>query len=106
MKKLMCLILALIFTVLLATMAMATTEEVDDPLVPQSSNTVTTTQYDEINEFDDDPVPESGPPETEITDDILPQTGGIPAEVFYVLGGILILSAVLLLSKKNKPSTK
>lgn len=106
MKKLICLLLALLFTVLFTTIAMAETNEIDDPLVPLSPDTVTTTQYDEINEFEDDPIPESGPPDTEIPDEALPQTGGIPVEVFYVAGGICILSAILLLGRKRKPSTK
>lgn len=83
---------------------MAATDEMDDPLAPQSPDTVTDAQYGEI--IEDDETPESGSPEVEILDEKLPQTGGVPAEVFYVLGGICILSAVLLLSKKNKPSEK
>ncbi len=105
MKKLICLLLAIIFTFVFATMAMAT-DDIDDPLAAQSPDTVTTTQYDEIDEFDDDSIPESGSPEIEIPDEVLPQTGGIPAEVFYVVGGICILGAVLLLGRKSKPSTK
>jgi len=48
-------------------------------------------------EFEDDETPMGGP-----SIDTLAQTGGIPAEVFYVLGGVCILGAILLLSKKTK----
>ncbi len=104
MKKLICLLVALVLTFLLTTMALAATDDIDDPLVPQSPATVTATQYGEI--FEEDPIPESGPPDIEIPDEALPQTGGIPVEVFYVAGGICILSAVLLIGRKSKPSAK
>jgi len=92
-----------------AVMAMADTEEeiaevIDEPLAPQSSDTVTAAQYDEI--IEDEDTPESGPPDVEIPDEQLPQTGGIPAEVFYVIGGVCILSAILLLGRKSKAAEK
>jgi len=102
-KKLICLLMALLFTVFFACMAMAETEQTDDPLAPQSAVTVHDSQYESI---EDEEVPESGPPEVEILDEKLPQTGGIPVEVFYIAGGICIISAVLLISRKNKPSEK
>jgi LPXTG-motif cell wall-anchored protein len=36
----------------------------------------------------------------------LPKTGGIPAELFYVVGGLLIVSALLITVKRSKASAK
>lgn len=86
--------------------------KIDDPLVPTSPDTVTETQYGEIDEFEDEPVAESGITLAEFEEETipeggeLPQTGGIPAEAFYVIGGIFIISAVILLTRKSKPSAK
>lgn len=107
MKKKICLLLALLFTFLFAFSAFAATDDTNDPLLlPTSSDTVTGDQY---GEFDDNPVPETAPIVEIIEEELpeaLPQTGGIPAEAFYIIGGICIISAILLLVKKEKPSTK
>lgn len=105
MKRVLCLLLALLFTLIFTTMVFAANEQIEDPLLPTSPDIVIEEQYGNIQEFEDDPNPESAPT-MEILDEELPQTGGIPAEAFYILGGICIVSAVLLLSRKSKPSTK
>lgn len=86
------------------TMVFAAGDSIDlkNPLAQVGSNVVIVDQY---GEFEDELNPQS-PPNIEITDKALPQTGGIPAEAFYIVGGICILSAVLLLTKKTKSSTK
>lgn len=87
-----------------ATMVFATDDNIDlkNPLAQVSANVVTVDQY---GEFENELIPQS-PPTIVITDEALPQTGGIPAEAFYIVGGICILSAVLLLTRKTKSSTK
>lgn len=106
MKKTLCLILALLFTFLFTTMVFAATDDIEDPLTPLSSDIVTDEQYEEIEE---ELTPEAAPV-IDISDqavpEALPQTGGIPAEVFYIVGGICILSAILLLTRTNKSSAK
>lgn len=105
LKKMICLLLALLFTLLFTLSAFAATEDISDPLL-STSGTVTDDQYGEREEeFEDEDTPEA-PPVIEITDEALPQTGGIPAEAFYILGGLCIVSAILLLTRKEKPSTK
>ena len=106
MKKKICLLLALLFTLLFTLSAFAATDDINDPLLSTGSGTVTDDQYGEIEEeFEDEDTPEA-PPVIEITDEVLPQTGGIPAEAFYIIGGLCIVSAILLLVRKEKPSTK
>ncbi len=36
----------------------------------------------------------------------LPKTGGIPSEAFYIVGGLLIVSALAISMKKVKPASK
>lgn len=102
----LCLILVLLFTFLFTLSAFAVTDDINDPLSSTGLGAVTDDQYGEIEEeFEDDDTPEA-PPVIEITDEALPQTGGIPAEAFYIIGGLCIVSAILLLTRKEKPSTK
>ncbi|MCI6851816.1 MAG: LPXTG cell wall anchor domain-containing protein [Clostridiales bacterium] len=37
---------------------------------------------------------------------VLPETGGIGTTIFYVLGGLLVLTAVVLLVTKKRMSAK
>jgi LPXTG-motif cell wall-anchored protein len=108
-KRALCLLLALLFTFTFTTMVFAADEKIDDPLLPTSPDIVIEEQYGNIQEFEDDPTPETAPVVDILEEELpeaLPQTGGIPAEVFYIIGGICIISAVLLLSRKSKPSAK
>ncbi len=108
-KRALCLLLALLFALTFTTMVFAANEQIDDPLLPTSPDTVIKEQYGELEEFEDDPNPESAPVVDIVDEELpeaLPQTGGIPAEVFYIIGGTCILSAVFLLSRKSKPSAK
>jgi LPXTG-motif cell wall-anchored protein len=104
-KKALCPLLALLFTLMFATVVFAATDN-NDPLLSTSPDTVINAQYGEKTDEID--------PETDFTMEImeeeipqaLPQTGGVPAEVFYIIGGICIISAILLLSRKSNTSTK
>ena len=105
MKKILCLLLALLFTLMFTTVVFAATGD-NNPLLPTSPDTVTKTQYGEKtyeSEFETDFI-------TEISEDeipqALPQTGGIPSEVYYIIGGVCIISAILLLTRKSNPSAK
>lgn len=103
------IVLVLISTLLFTTVVFAANDKINDPLLPTSPDTVTERKYGEPNEFEDDPVPETAPVIDIIEGEIpeaLPQTGGIPAEAFYIAGGICILSAILLLTKNNETSSK
>lgn len=94
MKKVAILVLVAIFTIMLAIPSLA---------APDLGAGVTTTanQYDKSNtnsnkdssltNFEETAVPKA-----------LPKTGGIPAAAFYVVGGICIVSALLLSRKKAK----
>lgn len=105
MKKMLCLILALLFTFLFTLSAFAATNDIDDSLLSTGAGVVDEQYGNKEEKFDDDDVPEA-PPIIEIKDEALPQTGGIPAEAFYIIGGICIISAILLLVRKERPSTK
>lgn len=102
MKRALFLSLILLFLLLFTTMVLATTDnDIEDPLAPLSPDIVTNEQY---KEFDDPLIPQSPPDVEEQSPGKLPQTGGIPAEVFYITGGICILSAILLSTGKSKSS--
>ncbi len=81
-------------------------DDIDDPLAPLSPDIVTKQQY---GDFEEELTPES-PPVIDIEDDeipeALPQTGGIPAEAFYIAGGVCILSAILILTRNSKSTDK
>lgn len=121
MKKAICLLMTLIFTFLFAFMSFAENEViVDDPTAPGSGQTVIQDMYDEevpqsppedsndsndsgdlsvlevtVENIEDSTVPASGE---------LVQTGGIPAYVFYVIGGVCIVAAIVLATRKGKES--
>ena len=104
MKKFFCLFLALVFTIMMTSVCFA---EVNDPLQSTNLNTTTNKQY---VEFEEDITPEGDPKDIEFEEEKvpkdLPKTGGIPAEAFYVLGGICIASAVIVSRGKAKTSSK
>jgi len=99
MKRISFLSLVLLYSLLFTTIVLATTDNIDDPLAPLSPETVTNRQYEE---FDEPQIPQSPPDADEEYYGKLPQTGGIPAEVFYIAGGICVLSGALLLTGKSK----
>lgn len=113
MKKLMSLILVMIFVFMLATVTYAANDGTDtdilDSGVPGTpvENVLDRTYMDL---FDEDvagggdngssteiiDIMEEEPPKA----DALPQTGGIPAEVFYGIGALFIIAALILSRKK------
>jgi LPXTG-motif cell wall-anchored protein len=105
MKRILFLSLILLFLFLLTTVVFSA-DDIDDPLAPLSPDIVTNDRY---KPFDEELIPES-PPVIDIEDDeipeALPQTGGIPAEAFYIAGGVCILSAILILTTKSKSTDK
>lgn len=118
MKKITCLVLALIFTLALPTLAFAAGEDIIDENNPVSApQNVQDEMYGE-DEFDilDEPIPEAGVEgkqavtehEVTIEDADTPasaqlvQTGGVPAYLFYAAGGVCILAAIILATRKSK----
>lgn len=111
MKKLMSLILVMILVFMLATVTYAANDGTDilDSGVPGApvENVLDKTYMDL---FDEDvagggdngssteiiDIMEEEPPKA----DVLPQTGGIPAEAFYVIGALFIIAALILSRKK------
>jgi len=66
-------------------------EEIDDDSVPESQNKETSAKVIEVE--DEEPV------KADAT--ALPKTGGIPAEIFYSAGALLIVGALILSIKKS-----
>lgn len=84
MRKLICLLLIIIFTVIFTTLAFAEGKNVNAKMyVPES--------FDIKNQN----VPQSGE---------LVQTGGIPAGLFYGAGGLCIVGALVISRKKSTDS--
>ncbi len=104
MKKLMSLILTLIFVFMLGTITYAANDgtDVPDTEVPGAPTiNVTDDMYPDL--FDEDAaggdtidIAEEEPPKA----DALPATGGIPAEIFYLIGALFIVTALILSRKK------
>lgn len=111
--------MVLVFTFVFACMSFAENEAIiEDPTAPGSGQTVVQDMYDEevpqsppedsgdsgdyaaayqlaIASIEDQDIPASGE---------LVQTGGVPAYVFYIAGGICILAAIVLATRKGKES--
>lgn len=68
------------------------------------AESVTSSMYGEMEEHAN--TESNIPNEFITTSNMLPQTGGIPAEVFYGLGGIFLLSSACLLCINAKLSKK
>lgn len=110
MKKLMSLILVLIFAFTIGTIAYAAEGDIDitEPKVPAAPvENVLDDTYEDLQDEDiaaGDPdtsfetvdIGEEEPPKA----DALPDTGGIPAEVFYAIGALFIVAALILFRKK------
>lgn len=111
MKKLISLILVLVFVLMLGTVTYAANEGTDiiETEVPGApAINVTDDMYPDL--FDEGvagggstgtsvetiDILEEEPPKA----DALPATGGIPAEVFYVIGALFIVAALILSRKK------
>lgn len=113
MRKLFGIILILIFVFSIGSTSFAATNGVNvpDPQVPGApAQNVDNSTYNqpavEIQDQDVPAGPNKGSAQTiDINDQeipkALPKTGGIPAETFYVVGGVLIAAALLLSMKKT-----
>lgn len=86
MKKIVYLLLILIFTLMLSSIALAAPEDVDTAMYGS-----------EVMEIDEGNIPLSGE---------LVQTGGIPSGIFYAAGGLCIVTALSLSRKKSKQTEK
>lgn len=117
MKKVVCLLLSvlLIFTMSVSIFAENETIVIEDPQTPGSVQTVEGVTYNELDVFiDNEPIPLSpiSPGTIEVADQeiplapALPDTGGIPAEAFYIVGALFVLAALMLLVKKDKVDQK
>lgn len=123
MKRIICLVLALIFTIAFSSMAFAAGEDIVDENNPAAApQNVQDEMYGEdAFEIPDEPIPEGGGDEVgvevEKTASVdqatiedadtpasgeLVQTGGVPAYLFYAAGGVCILAAVILATRKSK----
>lgn len=103
MKKIISLLLAFILVIMAATVSFAAQEDttIPDPGAPGSpARNVDTITYDEpdIEIIDSESIP-AGSSSTS-----LPKTGGIPAEVFYAAGALIVLAGLVL--SIRKPAAK
>ncbi|NLK86641.1 MAG: LPXTG cell wall anchor domain-containing protein [Clostridiaceae bacterium] len=113
MKKLISLILTLLMVLSISSIAFAESEEtaIDDNEVPEVVRNVDSATYDEERTEVDNDDPES-PAMVEISEQdvplasALPDTGGIPAEAFYVAGALFVVAALILALKRNKADQK
>ncbi len=111
MKKIISLILALSLVFMIGSFSFAGTDtDITDPSVPGApAQNVTDDMY--VEEIDDNGVPggtsdsstdvidikDEEPPKSEA----LPKTGGIPAEIFYAAGALLIVVALIISLRKS-----
>lgn len=111
MKKLISLMLVLVFVFMLGTVTYAANDGTDipDSVVPAApvENVLDETYEDLLDEdvalgdnngtsVETIEIIEEEPPKA----DALPETGGIPAEAFYVVGALFIVAALILSRKK------
>jgi len=107
MKKLFAVLLALVF--MISCISVATAETVVSYTYDEETTEIEEVFEEEIEEFQDEVIPESAPEEL-LSDEVipqaapavLPQTGGIPVEAFYGLGAMFILAAIVISMKKAK----
>jgi LPXTG-motif cell wall-anchored protein len=115
MKKSFLILLIIIFVIISASSVFAASEvkEIDDSLVPAApaENTDAEVYESRTTEIRDSEIP-AGEKDTSVTtvtieDTIipeassLPKTGGIPAEAFYIGGGLFVAAAAILAKKKS-----
>jgi LPXTG-motif cell wall-anchored protein len=110
MKRLISLILIMVFAFAIGTVVYAANDDTDitDSEVPGApAENVLDNTYEDLEDEDiaaGDPdtsfetvdIEEEEPPKA----DALPATGGIPAQVFYVIGALFIMAALILFRKK------
>lgn len=111
MKKILSLMLVLVFVLMLGTVTYAANESTDIPDSGVAGAPVENVLDRTYMDFPDEGVArgdnkgtsvetidiaEEEPPKA----DALPQTGGIPAEAFYVVGALFIVAALILSRKK------
>ena len=106
MKKLFSLILTLIMVLTISITCFAASEDSANDAIdfPGAARNVSVATYDEEST---DPNNQTISPELiEIEEKEipagLPNTGGIPAEAFYVAGAMFVVAALILALKKNK----
>lgn len=110
MKKVICLILILMFTIIFLCISFAATQDITDPPVPGTGDTTTTDIYDTPPPLSP-PTPTPAPEGFNVDNENVPasgelvKTGGIPAELFYAAGGLCIIAAFVISRKKSKEST-
>ncbi|MGE5613688.1 MAG: LPXTG cell wall anchor domain-containing protein [Bacillota bacterium] len=109
MKKLIGLLL--VFAMIFIAGSVCFAEPEDDANIPDTEvpgaplENVDTATYDEPPvEIEEEGVP-GGEPDTsaevtEIKEEELPKTGGVPAEAFYAVGGLFVVAALVLSRKK------
>lgn len=111
MKRIICLILIAVLSLMVAGVSFAAPEDsfVPDPIVPgaPAENAGVRTYNLEQREVGDETVPGSATivDEEAPRGDTLPKTGGIPAEVFYA-AGIFIIAVALVILKKTKAAAR
>lgn len=114
MKKLFCFFCVLFLFVTLFNIGYAETNIIDENIPGNAPETVTSTVYRETTiEITDEGVPSSIPDVLDIIDEEvpfdapeLPDTGGVPPEVFYLVGVVFIVIGILFSLKKNKNAVK
>lgn len=118
MKKVVCLLLSvlLIFVMSVSIFAENKNTEINDEQTPGAGLTVESLTYDEPDTIiiENEEIPEGtiSPGVVEINEQeiplapALPDTGGIPAEAFYVAGALIVVAALTLLVKKDKAGQK
>lgn len=110
MKKIVCMLLVLVLVFSLTAVAYAVPtvgemvydEDIIDEDVPQGDAKDETDTSSGVSDTDTKTIVEEATP----GGSALPKTGGIPAELFYVVGGLLIVSALLITLKRSKASAK
>ena len=106
MKKILLILLTLVLMVNLGSVCFAA--QGDKVVNIEDEENVGAAAYDEqpsiIEVIDEDVA--GGSAQTIVDEDVLPKTGGIPAEAFYVVGALLIVSAMIISKIKAKLASK
>lgn len=110
MKKLFCLLLTIMMVLTISSIVFAASDDTStDAAVQRNVDTATYKPYTTEIENSD---PEVSPGLVDIEDveiplaPALPETGGIPAEAFYVAGASFVAAALILAFKKDKAGQK
>lgn len=105
MKKIFVVILTLIMIVTISSAVYAAQggANIPDQQVPGApAQNVDNETYNppEVQIFDPE-LPGGAAKTTDIKDDVLPKTGGVPAETFYATGGLMVAAALVISLKKT-----